>query len=29
LIELACYQIEVSRELEDQDIKVTRVWGLA
>jgi predicted nicotinamide N-methyase len=28
LIELACYQIEVSRELEDQDIKVTRVWGL-
>jgi predicted nicotinamide N-methyase len=29
LIELACYQIEVSRELEDQDIKVTRVLGLA
>lgn len=29
LQELACYQIEVSRELEDQDIKVTRVWGLA
>ena len=29
LIELACYQIAVSRELEDQDIKVTRVWGLA
>ncbi len=29
LKELACYQIEVSRELEDQDIKVTRVWGLA
>ncbi len=29
LIERACYQIEVSRELEDQDIKVTRVWGLA
>lgn len=29
LKELACYQIEVSRELEDQDVKVTRVWGLA
>lgn len=29
LKELACYSIEVSRELEDQDIKVTRVWGLA
>jgi predicted nicotinamide N-methyase len=29
LKELACYQIAVSRELEDQDIKVTRVWGLA
>lgn len=29
LQELACYQIEVSRELEDQDIKATRVWGLA
>ncbi|OYU76503.1 MAG: nicotinamide N-methylase [Alphaproteobacteria bacterium PA3] len=29
LKELACYTIEVSRELEDQDVKVTRVWGLA
>lgn len=29
LIELACYTIEVSRELEDHDIKVTRVWTLA
>lgn len=29
LKERACYQIEVSRELEDQDVKVTRVWGLA
>ena len=29
LKELACYSIPVSRELEDQDIKVTRVWGLA
>lgn len=29
LKELACYQIEVSRDLEDQDVKVTRVWGLA
>ncbi len=29
LKELACYQIEVSRDLEDQDVKVTRVWGFA
>ena len=28
LQEIACYAIEVSRELEDSDVKVTRVWAL-